>query len=222
MTRIASIKIGNFYKGIMVSMNIVISLTNSSHQTTAILQSKEICAGQYQYAKLTNSDNKEIYFDSLNILFENLDSEPMIKVFKLEIFVPRIRIIRPSESYKSTPMPSPVRFPEITYSVPQKTEGSVMKKPVSSYENLLEGMIILIKLENTSESKYLRDICEIMGAVLFSEYFCDSFSIIISDGSSFELIQQARLNGSVIVSPSWVYNCIECRERLDFSIYTII
>ena len=36
------------------------------------------------------------------------------------------------------------------------------------------------------------------------------------------LIQQARLNGSVIVSPSWVYNCIECRERLDFSIYTII
>jgi hypothetical protein len=94
-------------------------------------------------------------------------------------------------------------------------------KPASSYENLLEGCKVYVSVQNSSYNRVIKEMSNVLGVEVLGNY-SDKANILISDGEDLDLIEIAKINGSIIISPCWLYNCIELREKIDPKIYSII
>ena len=236
---IIEIRISNWYKDIMVSMNIELTLINTIKDIKVQENySKSIQSEQLLSIHLNNPKAKTEKFNELLINFTNNRLDALIKVHGLEIFCLPDRNEYGNENKDYDLILSPINSHEYVSSdiilppiikennsheltLPLIIYPDVEKKPTSSYENLLNGLIISCYIQNIMEKIMLIELFNIMGAVYYEEY-CDSVHVLISDGTNEELLREAKREGANVISQLWVYDCIDARKKLEFEIYSIL
>ena len=223
----------------MVSMNIELTLINTIKDIKVQENySKSIQSEQLLSIHLNNPKAKTEKFNELLINFTNNRLDALIKVHGLEIFCLPDRNEYGNENKDYDLILSPINSHEYVSSdiilppiikennsheltLPLIIYPDVEKKPTSSYENLLNGLIISCYIQNIMEKIMLIELFNIMGAVYYEEY-CDSVHVLISDGTNEELLREAKREGANVISQLWVYDCIDARKKLEFEIYSIL